>query len=98
MPEQNNREPTRPCDVLREYVLPTLNMRLSDIATTIGVSHRALRETINGKRKITPEFALRIGKFLRNDPYMWLMMQGNHDLWDAQQLLSDEIAKIPEYI
>jgi len=73
-------------------------MPLSEIAATIGVSHRVLRETINGKRKITPEFALRIGKFLRNDPYMWLTMQRQHDIWEAQRLLGHEIAKIPEYI
>ena len=51
-----------------------------------------MNEIINGKRRVTPETALRLARLTRTDPESWLNMQLAVDLWDA--LRSPEISDI----
>jgi plasmid maintenance system antidote protein VapI len=50
-----------------------------------------------GTQAITPEMALRLGKFCGNGPGLWLRMQQNYDLWHAEERLREEIQEIPTH-
>lgn len=89
------RVPVHPGEVLREDVLPGLNMSPAAAANHLGISRQALERVLAGTASISPEMALRIGKFCGNGPEVWLRMQGSYDLWRAEQVLKDEIARIP---
>jgi antitoxin HigA-1 len=44
---------------------------------------------------ISPEMAVRLGKFCGNGPDLWLRMQAAYDLWHAEQSLREELEFIP---
>ena len=88
------RKPTHPGEILREDVLPALKIAVSLFANKIGVSRQYLHRILKEKAGISPEMALRLGKFLGNGPSLWLRMQEKYDLWEADQRLSKDMAKI----
>lgn len=89
--------PTHPGKILRDDVLPALRMGVKEAATELGVSRQMLHNILNGSSSISPEMALRLGKFCGNGPDLWLRIQQAHDLWHARQKLGDEIDKIPTH-
>ncbi len=89
-----NRTPIHPGEVLREDVLPALGMSVSEAAKGLKVSRQTLHRLLAGKSAVTPEMALRIGKFCGNGPDIWLRLQEAFDLWHAQRAIGAEIAKI----
>ncbi len=90
-----NRCPTHPGALLRDIVLPGADVTVKDAARLMGISRQTLHRILAEKGPITPEMALRIGKFAGNGPGLWLRMQQSHDLWRAKQKLRDEIEGIP---
>lgn len=88
------RPPIHPGEILREDILPGLNMPVSTAAKSLGVSRQALHRVLAGSAAISPEMALRIGKFCGNGAEVWLRMQAAYDLWHASQRLSSELAAI----
>lgn len=75
--------PTHPGEILREDVLPALDISQGEFAVRLGVSRRTVNEVLREKRPVTPEMAHRLGKLLGNGPDLWLNMQMTLDLWDA---------------
>tara|TARA_R110000868_G_scaffold28321_3_gene106463 strand:- start:540 stop:800 length:261 start_codon:yes stop_codon:yes gene_type:complete len=80
--------------LLREDVLPAVGLSIKAAAEHMGISRQMLHRVLAEKASITPEMALRIGKFCGNGPHLWLAMQQEHDLWNAEQTLAKEIAQI----
>jgi addiction module HigA family antidote len=90
-----NRAPTHPGEILGEAVLPALKMTMKDAAAALGVTRQTLHNVLSGKVGVTPEMALRLGKFCGNGPTLWLGMRQAYDLWHAERAFAKEIAKIP---
>ena len=88
------RAPTHPGEILREDVLPELNLSVSEAARRLGVSRQQLHRILGCTHPITVEMALRIGKLAGNGPGLWLRMQQNYDLWHAEHELARELKKI----
>ncbi len=95
--EHPQRPPTHPGEVLREDVLPEMRISISKAARQLGITRQTLHRVLAGTHGITPEMALRLGKFCGNGPRLWLRMQQEYDLWHAERDLRDEIEKIPFY-
>ena len=89
------RKPTHPGELLREDVLPALRISVSEAARKLRVSRQTLHRILAGDAGVTPDMAVRIGKFCGNGPGLWLRMQQAYDLWHAEQRLANEIDKIP---
>ena len=77
--------PAHPGEVLREDVLPALNLTQGEIATRLGVSRLSVSELLHGKRALSPDMAVRIGRLTNTTPESWLHMQAAVDLWDLEQ-------------
>lgn len=86
--------PVHPGELLRETVLPALNMSVAEAAAEMRISRQTLHRITAEKASITPAMALRLGKFCGNGPNLWLRMQEAYDLWHAEQELQDVIADI----
>lgn len=80
-----NRRPTHPGAILREDVLPALEMTQVEMAQRLGVSRLSVSELLHEKRSMTPEMAMRVAKLLNTTPESWLRMQEAVDLWKVQQ-------------
>ncbi len=88
------RCPAHPGEVLREDVLPALGMTVSDVSNALGVTRQTLHRVLAGTTAVTPEMALRLGKFCGNGPDLWIRMQEAHDLWHAERRIANELASI----
>jgi addiction module HigA family antidote len=92
---QRAHEPTHPGAVLREDVLPSLGLSVTDAARHLGVTRQTLHAILGERAGITPEMALRLGKLCGNGPALWLRMQQARDLWRAERDIAGEVAAIP---
>jgi len=95
VPRRPMRMPTHPGAILREDVLPAIGEAVSDAARKLGVTRQHLHRILAEKAPVSPEMAIRLGKFCGNGPELWLRMQQAYDLWHAERALKTEIAKIP---
>lgn len=85
--------PMHPGEVISD-VLEDLEMTQTRFAEILGVSRRSVNEIIQGKRPITVDMAIRIGKALGNGPQLWLNLQQKVDIWDAVQKHSEEYERV----
>jgi len=72
-------EEVHPGRVLREE-LATRGLSAVSLALKLRVAPQRIQEIIGGKRGISLETALRLGRFFGNEPESWLSMQASYDL------------------
>lgn len=60
-----------------------LRLTQQRLADAMGVSFQRVNELLNGKRSVTVDTALRLGRVFRTSPELWLNLQRSVDLWDA---------------
>jgi addiction module HigA family antidote len=82
-----------PGKILADNVLLATNTNKTENSKLLGISRQTLYNILDCKQPITPQMAVRIGKFSGNGPRLWLNVQAAHDLWDAQQKVN--VSKIP---
>ena len=87
--------PVHPGALLREDVLPHVDMTKSDVAKALGISRAQLYAVLAEKAPVTAAMALRLGKFFGNGPELWLNMQSNYDLETLAQKMERALAHIP---
>jgi addiction module HigA family antidote len=92
------RPPTHPGAILRDDVLPALNLSVSEAARQLRVTRQTLHRVLAGKSGVSPEMAMRLGKFCGNGPALWLRLQQGFDLWHAERRMRDELEKIPAHV
>lgn len=59
-----HRKPTHPGAILREDVLPSLNITQTELAEKLGVSRRTISQIVHEQRPLTPDMAIRLAHFL----------------------------------
>lgn len=79
------RKPVHPGNILKEDVLAPLKLTVTEAATDLGVSRKALSELINEKASLSPDMAIRIAKATNTSPESWLNLQSKLDLWTSEQ-------------
>lgn len=77
--------PPHPGEILKEDVLPSLGLTVTDAADQLGVSRVTLSRMINGNAAISAEMAIRLAQWLGGNPETWLRAQVQYDLWHAEQ-------------
>ena len=92
-----NRRPTHPGAILREDVLPSLNITQTELADRLRVSRRTVSQILHEHRPLTPDMAIRLAHFLDTTPESWLNMQQALDVWELQRKnsrLYEQIQKV----
>lgn len=79
------RRPTHPGAVLREDVLPALDMTQTEFARRLGVSRLTVSDLLHEKRALSPDMAMRLARLLDTTAVSWLNMQTTLDLWEIEQ-------------
>ncbi len=80
-----NPKPLHPGLVLSEVYMSELGLNQSQLANKCKCSPRKINEIVNGKRSISPEFALVLEKVLGTTAEMWVHIQAEYDLWLARK-------------
>lgn len=81
--------PPHPGETLREDVLPSLGLTVTEAAAQLGVTRAALSRVLNGRAAMSPGMALRLEAWLgvenggRAD--LWISQQAAYDLWQARK-------------
>ena len=77
--------------------LKALGMSANELAKELGVPTNRLTEIIRGKRGISGDTALRLGRWFGTGPDIWMNLQKNYELRLAVQAIGDALQKIPEH-
>lgn len=88
------RRPTHPGQFLREDFLPDEGLTVASLASAIGVSRQSINELIAERRAVSADMALRLGRLFSQSADLWLNLQRAVDLWDAEQAIKDDLARI----
>jgi addiction module HigA family antidote len=86
--------PTHPGEILREDVLPALDITKTRFAELLHVSRQTLYDLLGEKQPVTPRMALRLGRLLGNGPEIWLRLQGSYDLATQAEAMAGELEQI----
>lgn len=78
------RCPTHPGELLREDILPALDLTRVEIADMLGISRQHLYDILNARKPVSPAIAARLGKLFGDGAAIWLRMQANYDAWQAE--------------
>jgi addiction module HigA family antidote len=83
--------PIHPGEILLEEFLNPMEISQNRLALDIGVPPRRINEIVLGKRRITADTALRLGKYFGLSPQFWLGLQIDYDLDVAEDKLEKRL-------
>jgi antitoxin HigA-1 len=69
-----------PGEVLIEEFIEPLGITQHRLAVAIDVPPRRINEIVHGKRRITADTALRLGRYFGTSAQFWINLQTHHDL------------------
>lgn len=88
-----NRCPTHPGELLRDVILPAIDLGKSELAGKLGISRQHLYDILNERKPVSPEVAVRLGKAFGDGAEVWLRMQSAFDAWHAAR--SVDVSRVP---
>ena len=80
----SNPSPLHPGIILSEVYMKEMNLNQTALAKRCGCSPRKINEIVNGKRGISPSFAIMLESEIGTSAEMWVRMQADYDLWKAR--------------
>ena len=86
------RAPVHPGEILAGE-LEALGMSAAELARILHVPTNRITQILGGKRAITADTALRLGRWLGTGPELWLNLQQSYELHLAEQKVGAEIER-----
>lgn len=83
--------PVHPGEILLEEFLKPLDISQYRLAKDIGVTPRRINEIVRGRRAISADTALRLGRFFDMEAQFWLNLQSHYDMEVALETLQDKL-------
>jgi len=84
-------EPITPGEILLDEFMKPLGVSINKLARDIDVPPGRISEIVNGKRAVTADTALRLGRYFGVSPEIWLNLQADYELRVAQREAGKEI-------
>ncbi len=81
-------------EVLMEDFIEGFGITQHKLAVSIGVPPRRINQIVHGKRAITADTALRMGRYFGVEPQFWLNLQSRYELELAEDRVADQVAEI----
>lgn len=85
--------PIHPGEILFEDFMKPMDISINRLAREIAVPPGRISAIVNGKRGITADTALRLGKYFGVSPELWMGLQTDYDLRLAQRTIGAEVEK-----
>jgi antitoxin HigA-1 len=85
--------PVHPGEVLAQDFLGPLGLSQYRVAKGLSVPPRRINEIVLGKRAITADTALRLGRYFGTSPRFWLNLQTAYDLDVERDRLAGRLNK-----
>ncbi len=84
------RPPVHPGRALK-LILDESDLTANGVALALRIPANRLTEIINGKRAISADTAMRLGRYFGTSAQMWMNMQAHYDLEVAEQAMAEKI-------
>lgn len=85
--------PVHPGEMLLHEFLEPMRLSQYALAKAIGVPPQRIGEIVHGRRAVTAETALRLGRYFEMDARFWLGLQARYDLDVALDTLGDRLQR-----
>ena len=85
--------PVHPGEILMEDFLKPMGITQYRLAKSIGVPQRRIGEIVAGKRAVTADTALRLGRYFGTDAQSWMNLQAHYDLEVASDKVGEKIIR-----
>ena len=85
--------PIHPGEILFWEFMKPMDISINRLAREIAVPPGRISAIVNGKRAITADTALRLGKYFGVSAELWLGLQADFDLRIAQRIVGAQIDK-----
>ncbi len=85
------RKPIHPGEILLEDFMKPMDVSINRLARDIAVPPGRISAIVNGKRAISADTALRLGKYFNVSPEVWMGLQADYDLRMAQRAIGAEV-------
>lgn len=79
--------------LLRSEFMEALDLTPYRVAKECGIAHSAMSQILSGKRAITVETALRLGRYFGTSAQFWMNLQTQYDMRQASRALSSRIER-----
>jgi len=86
--------PIHPGEYLREEYLVPLNMSAGALARRLNLPRTRIERIVKEEVGITPDTALRLGRFFKTTPQFWMNFQQAYELETVADEIAAEIAEI----
>ena len=87
------REPIHPGEFLVDE-LEEIGITATELARQLAVPPNRISQIIRGKRDVTADTALRLGRFFGTGPELWMNLQQSYDLDKAKSEMASELRRI----
>jgi len=91
MNEGEKLQPVHPGEVLLEEFLKPVNLSQNQLALALRVPARRINEIVHGRRRVSPDTALRLARYFKMSPQFWLGLQMDYDLDVAEDELGERL-------
>jgi addiction module HigA family antidote len=82
-----------PGAILRDEFLTPMGISVYGLANAIKVPRSRVNDIVLGRRAITTDTALRLGRYFGTTPEFWINLQAHHDLDAADRTLRRQIER-----
>lgn len=79
------KNPPHPGRIVRQECIEPLGLTVTEAAKRLGVTRQTLNDLVNGKAGISPEMSIRLSKAFGSSPEVWLGLQMEYDLAQAEK-------------
>ena len=89
-----NKQPVSPVHpgVYLKEIMDELHLSQYRLARELGVPAMRINHVVNGRRPVSAELALRLGRYFGQSPRYWINLQSRYDVDVAEDALSDKVA------
>jgi antitoxin HigA-1 len=91
--DEKRMPPVHPGEILLEEFMRPLGLSQYRLAKAMNVYPRKINEIVQGKRAITADTALRLGRFLGTSAEVWMNLQAHYDLELARDELEERVVR-----
>ncbi|MGH6813691.1 MAG: HigA family addiction module antitoxin [Methylocella sp.] len=85
--------PVHPGEILRDEFLTTIGISIHELANAIKAPRSRVNDVVLGRRSITIDTALRLGRYFGTSAEFWINLQARHDLDVADRTVRQQIEK-----
>jgi addiction module HigA family antidote len=93
MAKSEKLPPIHPGEILREDFMKPLGISMNRLALELHVPVTRIAEIVHQRRGVTPDTALRLGRYFNTSARFWLNAESSYDLEVAQDALQRTIER-----